>query len=325
MQVTFTRAALVAAALLASSAATVDAQIPVTTRCDSAAIHAQYLVFSDTGRMSPELVRFLNDPVLQKIEPYQAFDNVYYVGVCWVSAWLITSPRGHVLIDTLYGGYTDTLIENIRTLGFDPGDIKLVAITHGHRDHAGGAVKLKQVLQPGTRFAMSAEGWREAAGIAAQSTGTPAAWTMIEPDLVLTDGQTVRGGDVELQSFETPGHTMGTLSFAFDARDGARTWRAFTIGGLALNAVKGPGQVEAYIASVKRIRALIEDKTRPVEFHLTTHPFITGLTEARVLLKTRKPGEPHPLVDRPGFLRQLDELQDNAEKRLAVERRKKAD
>lgn len=322
----FTRTSCATAALLLwSSAASVNAQNPVTSTCDSAAIYAQYLVFSDTGRMSPELVRFLNDPALQKIEPYKAFDNVYYVGVCWVAAWLITSPRGHVLIDSLYGAYTDTLVENIRTLGFDPKDIKLVAITHGHRDHAGGAAKLKQVLQPGTRFAMSAQGWREAAETAGQSTGTPNAWTMIEPDIVLTDGQVVTGGDVSLQSFDTPGHTMGTVSFAFDARDGARTWRAFTIGGLALNAVKGPEQVEAYIASVKRIRALIGDKTRPIEFHLTTHPFITGLTEAKDLLKSRKPGEPHPLVDLPGFRRQLDELQEGAEKRLVVERRKKPD
>ena len=170
---------------------------------------------------------------------------------------------------------------------------------------------------------MSAEGWREANEAAAQSTGTPGAWTMIERDVVLTDGQTVSGGDISLQSFDTPGHTMGTVSFAFDAREGARTWRAFTIGGLGLNAVKGPEQVEAYIASVKRMRALTEDNTRPIEFHLPTHPFITGLTETKESLKSRKPGEPHPLVDLPGFRRQLDELQEDAEKRLIVERQKK--
>jgi metallo-beta-lactamase class B len=82
--------AAAAALLLLSSPSVVNAQVPVTSRCDSAAIFAQYVLFSDSGRMSPELVRFLNDPVLQKMEPYKAFDNVYYVGVCWVSAWLIT-------------------------------------------------------------------------------------------------------------------------------------------------------------------------------------------------------------------------------------------
>ena len=75
---------------------------------------------------------------MHKIEPYKAFDNVYYVGICWVSAWLITSPNGHVLIDTLYGPYTSQMLGNIRALGFDPKDIKLVVVTHGHFDHAGG-------------------------------------------------------------------------------------------------------------------------------------------------------------------------------------------
>jgi metallo-beta-lactamase class B len=131
---------------------------------------------------------------------------------------------------------------------------------------------------------------------------------MIERDIVLTDGETVTGGDVTIQAFETPGHTMGTISFAFDARDGARTYRAFTVGGLGLNRIRGPDQVEAFIASVKRIRTLTQDGARPVELHLATHGFSTGLSESKDRLKTRKPADPHPLVDLPGFRKQLDDL-----------------
>ena len=259
---------------------------------------------------------------MNRIEPYKAFDNVYYVGICWVSAWLITSPNGHVLIDTLYGPYTGQMLGNIRAVGFDPKDIKLVVVTHGHFDHAGGIGQLKSELAPGTRFAMTKEGWREGAEDSVSHPRFP--WKMIEPDIVLTDGQTVTGGDVAIQAFETPGHTMGTASFAFDARDGARTYRAFTVGGLGLNRIRGPEQVEAFIASLERIRALTQDGARPVELHLTTHGFSTGLTEAKDLLRTRKPADPHPLVDLPGFRKQLDELQAGAEKRLVVERQKKA-
>ena len=117
---------------------------------------------------------------------------------------------------------------------------------------------------------------------------------------------------------------MGTASFAFDARDGVRTYRAFTVGGLGLNRIRGPDQVEAFIASVKRIRNITQAGARPVELHLATHGFSTGLTEAKDRLKTRKPTDPHPLVDLPGFRKQLDELQAGAEKRLVVERQKKA-
>jgi metallo-beta-lactamase class B len=311
----------IAALSLLSAQASAQEQ-PLTTKCESTPLMAAFVVFGETGRMPPNLAKFLGDAALNKIEPYKAFDNVYYVGICWVSAWLITSPNGHVLIDTLYGSYTSLMLGNIRTLGFDPKDIKLVVVTHGHFDHAGGIGQLKSELAPGTRFAMTKEGWREGAEDSISHPQFP--WKMIEPDIVLTDGQTITGGDVAIQAFETPGHTMGTASFAFDARDGTRTYRAFTVGGLGLNRIRGPEQVDAFIVSLKRIRALTHDGARPVQLHLTTHGFSTGLTEAKDLLRTRKPTDPHPLVDLPGFRKQLDNLQAGAEKRLVVERQKKA-
>ena len=319
MRFAYVRSAVAALSLLAAQASAQEQ--PVTTKCESAPLMAAFTVFSETGRMPPNMVKFIGDAALNKVEPYKAFDNVYYVGICWVSAWLITSPKGHVLIDTLYGPYTSQLLENIRTLGFDPKDIKLVVVTHGHVDHAGGIGQLKSELALGTRFAMTKEGWREGAE---ESSHPRWPWVMIEPDIVLTDGQSVTGGDVVIQAFETPGHSMGTASFAFDARDGARAYRAFTVGGLGLNRIRGPEQVEAFIDSVKRIRTLTQDGTRPVELHLTTHGFSTGLNEAKDLLRTRKPTDPHPLVDVAAFRKQLDDLQAGAEKRLAVERQKQA-
>ena len=319
MKLRHLRNALAALTLLSAQASAQEQ--PLTTKCESAALMAAFVVFSETGRMPPNMVKFIGDAALNKIEPYKAFDNVYYVGICWVSAWLVTSPNGHVLIDTLYGPYTSQMLDNIRQLGFDPKDIKLVVVTHGHVDHAGGIGQLKSELAPGTRFAMTKEGWREGAE---ESSHPRWPWLMIEPDIVLTDGQMATGGDVAIQAFETPGHSMGTASFAFDARDGTRTYRAFTVGGLGLNRIRGPEQVEAYITSVKRIRELTQDGARPVELHLTTHGFSTGLNEAKDLLRTRKPTDPHPLVDLPGFRKQLDDLQAGAEKRLGVERQKQA-
>ncbi|KAB2913562.1 MAG: MBL fold metallo-hydrolase [Hyphomicrobiaceae bacterium] len=322
----FCRVPLAAALLTQMAVGTVaqtpsEAGPPLTTRCESAPITAAFAKFGETGRMPSDLGAFLANAPLQRIEPYKAFDNVYYVGICWVSAWLITSPAGHILIDTLYGEYTDRLLANIREVGLDPKDIKLVVVTHGHFDHAGGVTKLKSELDPKTRFAMTREGWREAQEDAAARRPFP--WTMIEPDIVLADGQRLTYGGVTIQAFETPGHTMGTASFAFDVRDGARTYRAFTVGGLGLNAIRGPEQVEAFIASVKRIRALTEAPLQPIQLHLTTHGFSTGLTEAKELLKTCKPGDPHPLIDLAGFRRQLDGLQAGAEKRLIIERQKR--
>lgn len=318
-----------ASALPASgqSAAPPPAESPapaaITTKCESPPLLAAFSLFGETRRMPPDLGRFLSDATLQTIEPYKAFDNVYYVGICWVSAWLITSPSGHVLIDTLYGSFTDQLLSNIRAVGFDPKDIKLVAVTHGHFDHAGGMAKLKAELDSQAKFAMTEEGWSEATDAAQQSVRTGRnPWKMIERDVVLQDAQSITAGGVTIQAFKTPGHTYGTASFAFAVHDGAKSYRAFTVGGLGLNAVNGPEQVEAFIASIKRIRMLTESANQPIDLHLTTHPFSTGLTEAKELLRGRKAGDAHPLADLPGFRRQLDELQAGAEKRLIVERKK---
>lgn len=293
-----------------------EAQVP--TDCDSKNITAAFEGFGRTGKMPPELGQWLVNPQAQTVEPYRAFDNVYYVGVCWVSAWLVKTSDGVVLLDTLHDPFGDTLISNIRKVGVDPADIKYVLMTHGHFDHVGGAYKLKPLTK--ARFVMTETGWTEAIASARASQGTPRQWTMIEKDMVVKDGDVITLGDTTFVVYETPRHTFGTASYAFPARDGARVHQAFTVGGLGLNAIQSSKQVEAYIASVARITQLAQRPTDPITVHLTTHPFSNGLTEAAARLKTRKPGEAHPLVDPAGFIAQLETLRKGAEERLVIER-----
>jgi metallo-beta-lactamase class B len=72
---------------------------------------------------------------------------------------------------------------------------------------------------------------------------------------------------------------------------------------------------------VKRIEAMVTDPVDPLAVNLTTHPFSKGLTEAKARIPGRKPGDPHPLVDPDGFLKQLEDLRRGAEERLIVERK----
>ena len=138
-------------------------------------------------------------------------------------------------------------------------------------------------------------------------------------DIVVKDGDALTVGDTTFYAYETPGHTWGTTSYAVDVKDGNNTYRAITIGGLGLNAIDGTKQVEAYISSVDRIKAMVNAPENPISVHLTMHPFSTGLTEAKEFLKTRTPGQPHPLVDPNGLNKQLDELRAGAAERLAIE------
>ena len=305
---------LICASLLgASMSAYAQAQVP--SGCSSSEITARFAGFGKTGVMPPELGRWLFDRQAQAIEPYKAFDNVWYVGICWVSAWVVRTSDGVVLIDTLHDPHTPALLDNLKKVGVQPAEIKYVLMTHGHLDHAGGAYALKPLT--GARFVMTRRGWDE--GAAAASGARP--WKMIEPDLVLKDGESVTVGDTVFTLYETPGHTFGTASYSFPVRDGANTYRAFTVGGLGLNAIQSSKQVEDFIASVSRIERMVRDPADPIRVHLTTHPFSNGLTEAKDRIPGRKPGEAHPLVDPEGFLKQLEGLRLGAEERLIVERK----
>jgi metallo-beta-lactamase class B len=81
---------------------------------------------------------------LEPIKPYRVVGNIYYVGSEGLSAWLITSSEGHVLLDSGPSADGAKLIEgNIATLGFKLADVKILINSHAHFDHAGGTAQLK--------------------------------------------------------------------------------------------------------------------------------------------------------------------------------------
>lgn len=288
--------------------------------CPSNPILGRFVEFGKTGKMPKDLGKWLNTPDAQKLKPWKPFDNVNYVGICWVSAWLINTDDGSVLIDTLYGPFTKHLAENLKSTGVDLAKIKYVLMTHGHFDHAGGAFAIKSML-PNAKFVMTKGGWEEAVESAAKSQGRRT-WKMIEPEIIAKDGDTFVVGGNRFRVYETPGHTWGTASYTYDVKDGAKTYRAVTIGGLGLNAIEGPEQVEAYIKSVDRIAGLTGKSEEMVEVHLTTHGFSNQLTEDRLKLAERKAGEPNVFVNPEGLLNQVRGLRSRAVKRLAKEQLK---
>lgn len=281
-------------------------------------VQQKFLQFARTRRMPEDLDKWLSDPSIQQIEPYKVFDNVWNVGVKWVSAYLIDTGEGWVLIDTVHEPFVDHLIASIRKVGARLDQIRYVLMTHGHFDHVGGYYKLKP-LMPNARFAMSERGWSEAFNDAKAAEGTPKAWKMLyEKDLVLKDGQSIELGNNKFTALETPGHTWGTVSYLYDVLRDETRHRAVTVGGLGLNAISGPEQLEAYIESMRRLA----DDELGVEVDMTAHPFSNGLTEIIPEIVGLKPGQPHPLVNRRLYCEQLEKLAANARKTLAEMKKK---
>ncbi|MFK8079720.1 MAG: MBL fold metallo-hydrolase [Granulosicoccus sp.] len=287
--------------------------------CPSNLILSKFQEFGKTGMMPRDLGQWLGDVDAQRIEPWSAFDNADFVGICWVSAWLIHTEDGVVLIDTLYGPFVYQLLENIAAMEVDPADIKYVLMTHGHFDHAGGAAILKSRL-PNAQFVMTQAGWDEALKNAADSQNGRRAWQMLQPEIVLADGESIELGGNTFTAMETPGHTWGTTSYSYNVLDGGNSYRAMTIGGLGLNAIENSAQVEAYIESIDKIRAAVNNAELPVKVHLSNHGFSNNLTENREKLAARQPGDDNVFVDPDALREQISELRKGAVERLEIEK-----
>jgi len=77
------------------------------------------------------------------VEPFRILGNVYYVGASDVSAFLITTPEGHILLDTGFRETAPIIEAGIRKLGFRVEDVRLLLASHAHYDHAGGVAEMK--------------------------------------------------------------------------------------------------------------------------------------------------------------------------------------
>ena len=268
---------------------------------------------TDAAPAEPETAD-LNDPVAQRVEPFQIFDNLYYIGIQWVSCYLLVTTDGLILIDSLYGDHIDTVIDGIRAVGHDPADLKYVLVSHGHFDHVGGAARFQETY--GARVGMTAADWE----LAEEPPDNPE-WEIDVPvhDMVIADGDTLELGDTELRFYMTPGHTEGVLSMEFPVRDDGEEYRAFLFGGVGLN-FEGVHRTNLYLDSVARIRRLAAEEGNPIEVNLSNHASMGRIFERAEQLASRADGDPHPFVDPEGYVAWLGELQRNAEEKLVVER-----
>ncbi len=143
-----------------------------------------------------------DDPELQRVAPFQVFDNLYYVGAKWVAAWVLETDQGLILFDTLYGELTDIVIDGIRELGMDPDDIRYVVVTHAHYDHIGGAKRMQEEF--GAVVLMTEEDWQ-------MVEEEPVYREYPKPmrHLTITDNGTVTLGRNGLRFVKTTGHTTG--------------------------------------------------------------------------------------------------------------------
>lgn len=170
-------------------------------------------------------------------EPLKVVGPVHFVGTQGLSAWLIATPEGHILLNTGMPGSGPLIAASIRRLGFKPEDVKVLLAGHAHVDHVGGHAYLQTLS--GARVATMA---REVDLI--QSGGKldfhygarpEFAFDPVKVGQVLHDGETLSLGGVTLTALLTPGHTKGTTTFTTKVVDGGKAYTVVFPDGTSVN------------------------------------------------------------------------------------------
>jgi metallo-beta-lactamase class B len=225
---------------------------------------------------------------------HRIIDNVYFVGTAQLGSFLITTPEGHILVNSDFESTVPSIRRSVEELGFEFGDIEILLGSHAHGDHMEADALVKE-LTGATVMAMEQD---VPALRAMQPGGKP------HPiDRVLRDGDEVTLGGTTLTAHRTPGHTKGCTSWGLDVRDDGNTYRALIVCSFGVNdnyTLVGnkdyPEIASDYVATFAKARAL------PVDVFLGSHGFFYGLPEKYEASRNRKNGQPNPFVDRAGYL-----------------------
>jgi metallo-beta-lactamase class B len=156
--------------------------------------------------------------------PFQIVGNTWYVGTAGLSAVLVTSPEGHILLDGALIQSAPLIAKNIETLGFRIQDVKLILNSHAHSDHAGGIAGLQRMS--GAKVIASASGakaLREGHVVSDDPQYDPKSkLPRIASVDVVGDGDTVSVGALRLKAIYTPGHTPGATTWTWQSCENGR-------------------------------------------------------------------------------------------------------
>jgi metallo-beta-lactamase class B len=226
-------------------------------------------------------------------EPFTVIGNIHYVGTAGVSAFLITTPEGHFLLDGILPQSVPQIAANIRALGYDVRDVKYLLNSHAHFDHAGGLAGLQR-LSGATMVASAADKPVLEAGDISYGPSSGMRFPPVRVDRVIGDNESLSLGGVRLTAHLTPGHTEGCTSWSMDVAgaDGARHTAFFhcsaTVAGQSLAPEAYPGVIDAFRSTFARVREMRAD------VFLGNHENFFDLDARR---QRERAGDPNAFVD----------------------------
>ena len=237
----------------------------------------------------------------QPFPAHRVIDNIYYVGSKGLASYLITTPAGHVLINTNLEQSVPSIRESIEKLGFKFSDVKIILISHAHWDHCAGSAAIKKLT--GAQYMVMEPDVEEiqfgGKGNFQYGNQLGSLYPPVKVDRVLHDGDEVKLGDTVLTARLTPGHTKGCTTWTMKAKDAGKTLDVVIVGSPNVNPgyrlldnPKYPGITGDYERTFRTLKALHCD------VFLGAHGDYYGMQEKYPRLKE---GQPNPFFDPAGY------------------------
>ncbi len=249
--------------------------------------------------------------------PYRIIGNIYYVGSRGLASYLITTPKGDILINSDLATSVPQIRASVEKLGFQFNDIKILLISHAHWDHASGSAQIKEITGA-TYMVMDADVPVIEAGGKGDFMYGDNLNSRFQPtkvDRVLHDGDKIELGGTVLVAHLTPGHTKGCTTWTLQVRDAGKTYNVVIVGSTNVN----PGYKLVNNTLYPQIAQDYERtfrvlKSLPCDVFLGAHGSYYGM-EAKYA--RMKPGAPNPFIDPDGYKKFLAQKEQDFRRELA--------
>lgn len=262
--------------------------------------------------------RAMNQPV----EPFKIIGNIYYVGASDVTSYLITTPKGHILID---GGFEETvpqIEQNVAKLGFKLEDVRILLINHAHYDHCGGLARLKEMTSAKLYASPPDAPVLEDGGKSDFWFGGKGdfSFTPVKVDRILKNNEIIELGGTSLTTLFTFGHTKGATSWKMDVSENNRKYQVVFTSSLTtldyplVNNAKYPNIAADFTNTFQTLKKIRGDVL------LSSHGVFFNLTEKSA--KARSGAKPNPFISRAEYKNFIGRMEKAFQDKLNLQAKK---
>ncbi|TKK65974.1 subclass B3 metallo-beta-lactamase [Ilyomonas limi] len=250
--------------------------------------------------------------------PFKIAGNLYYVGTYDLACYLITTPKGNILINTGLAASAQQIKSNIETLGFKFSDIKILLTTQAHYDHVAAMAAIKkttgaQLMVDEKDAAVLADGGSSDYALG----GNGSTFEPVRADRLLHNGDTIQLGDMQLMMLHHPGHTKGSCSFLFTVKDDQQSYKILIANMPTIVTEKKFAEVTSY-PDIAKDYAYTLKAMKDISFDI----WLASHASQFKLHDKHHPGDayqPAAFIDRQGYDAALNELQQQYEEKLAAD------